>query len=64
MTASWPPQTVRLTPGKRANKGVPRSDWADGQFISPHGLGWDAQGNLYVQDWVAQGRISRLARQD
>jgi len=48
--------------GKRANNGVPRSDWADGQFISPHGLGWDAQGNLYVQDWVAQGRISRLAK--
>lgn len=48
--------------GKRANNGVPRSDWAEGQFISPHGLAWDARGNLYVQDWVSQGRITRLAR--
>jgi hypothetical protein len=46
--------------GKRANNGVPRGDWRDGQFVSPHGLGWGADGALYVQDWVSQGRFTRL----
>ncbi len=47
---------------KRANNGVPRRDWLAGQFVSPHGLGWSASGDLYVQDWVSQGRFTRLAR--
>jgi sugar lactone lactonase YvrE len=48
--------------GKRANNGVPRGEWRDGQFISPHGLAWGANGDLYVQDWLAQGRFTRLAK--
>lgn len=48
-------------PSKRANNGVPRADWLDGQFVAPHGLAWGANGDLYVLDWVSQGRYVRLA---
>lgn len=47
--------------GKRANNGVPRKDWIDGQFVSPHGLAWGARGDLFVLDWVSQGRFTHLA---
>jgi DNA-binding beta-propeller fold protein YncE len=49
-------------PAKRAQNGVPRDQWADGQFLSPHSVCWDPNGNLYVMDWNRLGRISKLAR--
>jgi DNA-binding beta-propeller fold protein YncE len=49
-------------PGRRAKNGVPREQWQDGVFLSPHGAGWDHDGNLYVQDWNFLGRVSRLVR--
>ncbi|MFO8027581.1 MAG: hypothetical protein R6U56_07945 [Opitutales bacterium] len=33
-----------------------------GLFTAPHGLGFDANGNIYVQDWNASGRITKLKR--
>lgn len=33
-----------------------------GMFTAPHGLSYDAAGNLYVQDWNASGRITKLKR--
>lgn len=33
-----------------------------GLFTAPHGLSFDAQGNLYVQDWNATGRITKLKK--
>jgi len=36
--------------------------WRDGIFIAPHGLAFDAAGNLYVQDWNYQGRLTKLRR--
>ncbi|MFO0980211.1 MAG: hypothetical protein U1E76_00430 [Planctomycetota bacterium] len=47
-------------PKKRAQNGVPSEQWKDGEFISPHCARWDQDGNLYVLDWVAQGRITKL----
>jgi sugar lactone lactonase YvrE len=44
---------------QRASHGVHHDDWVDGVHTAPHGLCWDAKGNLYVQDWNAHGRISR-----
>ncbi len=32
----------------------------EGMFTAPHGLSFDAAGNLYVQDWNATGRVSQL----
>lgn len=33
-----------------------------GLFTAPHGLSFDAAGNLYVQDWNATGRITKLEK--
>ncbi len=49
-------------PAKRAVNGVPREAWADGEFLAPHGIGADADGNLYVLDWNKAGRITKLER--
>lgn len=45
-----------------ARNGVPRSAWIDGVFTAPHGCCLDAEGNLYVSDWNATGRLSRIDR--
>lgn len=47
---------------KRAQNGIPRAAWRDGEFISPHCANWDSEGNLYVVDWLAEGRVSKLRR--
>src|SRR5262249_47981036 len=49
-------------PAKRAQNKVPREQWVDGQFISPHCARWDSDGNLYVMDWNFLGRITKLER--
>ncbi|MCU0795113.1 MAG: hypothetical protein MUF31_04175 [Akkermansiaceae bacterium] len=41
---------------------TPLDKIADGVFTAPHGLSFDPQGNLYVQDWNQSGRITKLAR--
>jgi hypothetical protein len=47
---------------ERANFGVPPSSWKDGIFTAPHGIAFDAKGDLFVQDWNQSGRISKLRR--
>lgn len=47
------------TAKERANFGVSTDDWKIGVFTAPHGLSWDAEGNLYVQDWNVSGRVSK-----
>ncbi|MFN6202538.1 MAG: twin-arginine translocation signal domain-containing protein [Acidobacteriota bacterium] len=51
-----------VDPKKRATNKLPSTDWLDGQFIAPHGVSWDRQGNLYVEEWMAIGRIVKLKR--
>lgn len=51
-----------IDPKKRATNRVPVEGWLDGQFIAPHGVCWDKQGNLYVEEWMAVGRIVKLRR--
>lgn len=36
------------------------SRWVNGKFIHPHDACYDSQGNLYVAEWVAIGRVSFL----
>lgn len=49
-------------PEKRANYNIPQADWQGGIFSGTHGSYWDADGNLYVQDWNVAGRIMKLVR--
>lgn len=45
---------------KRANNGVPPDQWKVGEFVAPHSVGFDANGNLFVMDWVSAGRMTQL----
>jgi len=41
---------------------LPQEQWQEGIFSGTHGSFWDADGNLYVQDWNVSGRIMKLVR--
>jgi hypothetical protein len=49
-------------PKKGRSFGIPQNQWVEGAFSGTHGSYWDADGNLYVQDWNTSGRIMKLAR--
>jgi hypothetical protein len=49
-------------PEQRARNDVPREAWRDGEFLAPHAAAWDSRGNLYVVDWLAPGRVTKLRR--
>ncbi len=36
--------------------------WVDGKFVHPHDACFDAQGNIYVAEWVGSGRVTKLTR--
>ncbi len=53
-------------PGVEARPGypnLPRDQRIPGKFISPHAAIWDHQGNIYVVEWIEDGRITKLVRQ-
>ena len=41
---------------------VPTSLLETGKFNSPHGLAVDANGNLFVAEWLIGGRVTKLNR--
>jgi DNA-binding beta-propeller fold protein YncE len=47
---------------KQATNRITPDQWVDGEFIAPHGLSWDRQGNLYIAEWNLSGRIIKLKR--
>ena len=49
-------------PELRGKNPIPPEKWVDGQFISPHCVRWDSDGNLYVAEWLSTGRIIKLKR--
>ena len=49
-------------PSKGSNYNVRQAEWIEGVFSGTHGSYWDADGNLYVQDWNISGRIMKLVR--
>ncbi len=49
-------------PGKGRNYGIKQDQWIEGIFSGTHGSYWDADGNLYVQDWNVSGRLMKLVR--
>jgi hypothetical protein len=48
--------------GQWANFGVAPKDLQLGVFTAPHGLSFDKNGNLYVQDWNQTGRVTKLLK--
>jgi hypothetical protein len=36
--------------------------WPDGKFIHPHDACFDANGNIFVCEWVATGRVSKMRK--
>ena len=36
--------------------------WHNGKFVHPHDACFDAEGNIFVAEWVASGRVSKLTR--
>jgi hypothetical protein len=44
---------------------LPKSDWVEGAFSSPHDLHVDRSGNIYVVEWLSEGtpKITKLLRQ-
>lgn len=48
--------------GQWANFGVEPKDMKTGIFTAPHGLSFDKDGNLYVQDWNKTGRVTKLKK--
>jgi hypothetical protein len=47
--------------GKFTVRGQP-SQWKAGKFIHPHDACFDADGNIFVVEWVQTGRVSLLKR--
>lgn len=39
-----------------------RNKWLDGKFVHPHDACFDADGNIFVAEWVGTGRVSKLKR--
>ena len=40
----------------------PRDQFVPGQFICPHGACFDADGNIFVVEWVEVGRVTKLRK--
>ena len=36
--------------------------WQPGQFVHPHSARFDAEGNIFVVEWVPIGRVTKLRR--
>lgn len=45
----------------KANRGK-ESTWVDGEFVHPHDACFDAQGNIFVAEWVQRGRVTKLRK--
>ena len=37
-------------------------DWVAGKFLHPHDACFDAEGNIFLAEWVSTGRITKLRR--
>jgi hypothetical protein len=46
----------------RALRKRPRQEFVAGQFVCPHDAAFDAEGNIYVSEWVEVGRVTKLEK--
>ncbi|MDR6882069.1 hypothetical protein [Bacillus sp. 3255] len=42
---------------------LPKGYYRPDRFSSPHGVCVDSQGNVYVAEWISDGRVTKLVRQ-
>lgn len=49
-------------PDKRRTSMVPPDEWKPNLFYAPHGIAFDANGDLFVAEWSRWGRVTRLKR--
>ena len=50
------------TPGQTNTPRVPPADWKDDVVTSPHGITFDAKGNILETEWNVHGRVLRWNR--
>ena len=41
---------------------VPKETLVTGKFVSPHSACYDADGDIFVVEWINYGRITKLTR--
>ncbi len=47
---------------KKVMRSGPRENWVAGKFVHPHDACFTPEGDIYVAEWVATGRISKLQK--
>jgi len=52
----------RISADKRHQIRNDRSQWQAGRFVHPHDACFDANGDIFVAEWVGSGRVSKLKR--
>ncbi|MCG8651956.1 MAG: peptidase, partial [Pirellulales bacterium] len=52
---------ARVLDNKESMRASP-DKWQAGRFIHPHDACFDADGNIYVTEWVRGGRVTKLVR--
>lgn len=57
-----PEWRAEVTKDKMAMRRGPRENWVSGKFVHPHDACFDANGDIFVAEWVATGRISKLQK--
>jgi hypothetical protein len=49
-------------PEVRALRTKPRDQFKPGQFVCPHDAAFDADGSIFVAEWVDVGRVTKLRK--
>jgi hypothetical protein len=53
-----------LNPDQRGKNNIPPEQRTAGVFVSPHGATWDRAGNIYVTEFLTDGRVIKLRKVD
>jgi len=57
MTA-WREKVLDKKVGMRGKRNM----WQPGRFVHPHDACFDRDGNIFVVEWVATGRVTKLVK--
>ena len=53
----WPFSGNNTDPSIRGKNKIGPELRKPGVFVSPHGCTWDRAGNIYITEWVTDGRV-------